>query len=109
MVCFSRKHINYEANTIISGLHGIFDVDKAIPIFSVTDPTKVAGMLTLRLVLYTKLLMSDGNPLFLEVHQANPMNAMDVVVPNCEEAERNVSENHLVNLAGMLFPPIGLF
>jgi hypothetical protein len=88
MVCFSRKHINYQANTSISGLRGIFNVDKAIPIFSVSDPSKTAGVMSLRRILYTKLLMSDGNPLFLEVHQADPMNAVDVVVPNCEEAER---------------------
>jgi hypothetical protein len=32
--------------------------------------------------------MSDGHTLFEEVHQAEPMAPVDVVVPNAEEAER---------------------
>ena len=41
-------------------------------------------------MLYNKFKLSDGHQLFWEVHQAGAMSPVDVVVPNCEEAERMV-------------------
>lgn len=85
---YSRKHINYSANTRMDGIRGIFHVDKQVPFYSVSDPTKRMGHITLRRVLYKYLKMSDGHNLLMEVHQAAPMGPVDVVVPNAEEAER---------------------
>jgi hypothetical protein len=48
----------------------------------------MVGKMTMRRVLYTRCVMSDGHRLFKEVHQAAPMGAVDVVVPNCAESER---------------------
>jgi hypothetical protein len=88
MALYSRRHINYHSSTRMDGIRGIFHLDKEIPFYSVTDPTKVMGCITLRKVLYKYIKMSDEHGLFEEVHQAEPMAAVDVAVPNCEEAER---------------------
>jgi hypothetical protein len=64
------------------------DLDKDVLFYSVTDPSRIVGSLTLRRVLYTRMVMSDGHRLFEEVHQAAPMGAVDVVVPNCAESEK---------------------
>ena len=85
---YSRKHINYMASTRMDGIRGIFHLDKKVDFFSVTDPTQKVGDATLRWLLYRELKMSDGHCLFEEIHQAEPMGAVDVAVPNCEEAER---------------------
>ena len=83
-----RKHINYMGNTRYDGIMGILDLDKPIPFYSASDPNKVAGWYTLRRAMYEKFKMSDGHRLFWEVHQPAAMGPVDVVVPNCEEAER---------------------
>jgi hypothetical protein len=85
-----RRHINYMSSTIYHGLTGIINVDKCVPIYSTTDPTKEVGHFTFRHLLYNKFVMSDGQPLFWEVHQAEPMCPVDVVIPNWPEAERLV-------------------
>jgi hypothetical protein len=88
MASYSRKHINYHSSTRMDGIRGIFHLDKEVPFYSVTDPTKLMGKITLRRVLYKYIKMSDDHGLFEEVHQAEPMGAVDVSIPNCEEAER---------------------
>jgi uncharacterized membrane protein YgcG len=80
--------VNYQSCTRIDGLRGILDEDKEVPFYSVTDRSKVVGYMTLRRVLYICFVMSDGYRLFEEVHQAAPMGAVDVVVPNCAESEK---------------------
>jgi hypothetical protein len=85
-----HRHINYMSSTIYHGLTGIIDVDKKVPFYSTTDPTKEMGHFTFRHLLYNKFIMSDGQPLFWEVHQAEPMCPVDVVIPNWPEAERLV-------------------
>lgn len=80
--------MNYQSCTRIDGLRGILDEDKEVPFYSVTDRSKVVGYMTLRRVLYICFVMSDGYRLFEEVHQAAPMGAVDVVVPNCAESEK---------------------
>ena len=88
MASCSRMHINYQGNTRMDGIRGILNVDKPVNFYSVTDPTKLVGRITLRHILYKYFKMSDGHTLFEEVHQAEPMAPVDVVVPNAEEAER---------------------
>jgi hypothetical protein len=49
---YNRKHINYNANTRMDGIRGIFHLEKQVPFYSVSDPTKLMGHITLRRVLY---------------------------------------------------------
>jgi uncharacterized membrane protein YgcG len=100
---YNRKHINYNANTRMDGIRGIFHLDKQVPFYSVTDPTKLMGHITLRRVLYKYMKMSDGHNLLLEVHQAAPMSPVDVVVPNAEEAERMMLMIHKNSAAYLYF------
>ena len=72
----------------MDGIRGILHLDKKVDFYSVSDPLKKVGDVTLRWVLYRELKMSDGHCLFEEIHQAEPMGAVEVAVPNCEEAER---------------------
>eukprot|EP00956_Cyclotella_meneghiniana_P041431 scaffold226801_cov23-Cyclotella_meneghiniana.AAC.1 len=88
MASFSRKHTNYQNVTRMDGIRGILDLDKEVPFYSVSEPDVVAGTMTLRQILYSEIRLSDGYNLFEEVHQAEPMCPVDVVVPNIEEAER---------------------
>jgi hypothetical protein len=88
MASYARKHVNYHSSTRMDGLKGILHLDKPVEFYSVTDPTKVMGKITLRKILYKYIKMSDEHGLFEEVHQAKPLHPVDVVVPNCEEAER---------------------
>ena len=48
-------------------------------IYSVTDIEEVVGTMNLRSVFYA-MKMLDGNPLIAEIHQADPMMNVDVVV-----------------------------
>ena len=100
---YSRKHINYNANTRMDGIRGIFHLDKQVPFYSVSDPNKRMGYITLRRVLYKYLKMSDGHNLLLEVHQAAPMGPVDVAVPNAEEAERMMLMMHKNSAAYLYF------
>ena len=84
---FSRNHINYQANTIYDGVKGIMDVDRMFDVPSVTDSNISVGRVSLRMIMYTKLTFGEL-PLFLEIHQGEPMMPVDVVVGNCPEAER---------------------
>eukprot|EP00956_Cyclotella_meneghiniana_P026377 scaffold56791_cov61-Cyclotella_meneghiniana.AAC.5 len=88
MASCSRMHVNYQGNTRMDGIRGILNVDKPVNFYSVANPTKLMGRITLRHILYKYFKMSDGHTLFEEVHQAEPMAPVDVVVPNAEEAER---------------------
>eukprot|EP00956_Cyclotella_meneghiniana_P043422 scaffold269659_cov166-Cyclotella_meneghiniana.AAC.1 len=72
----------------MDGIRGILDLDKEVAYYSVTEPDVVAGTMTLRQILYSEIRLSDGYNLFEEIHQADPMCPVDVVVPNIEEAER---------------------
>eukprot|EP00956_Cyclotella_meneghiniana_P025889 scaffold54940_cov39-Cyclotella_meneghiniana.AAC.1 len=88
MASFSRKHTNYQNITRMDGIRGILDLDKEVPYYSVSEPDKVEGTITLRKILYSEIKLSDGYNLFEELHQAHAMAPVDVVVPNIEEAER---------------------
>jgi len=85
---YSRHHINYQANSRYDGIRGILDVDKRFNIPSVSDPSRVVGTLSLREILYRHINTSEGHPLFMEVHQGEPMGSVDVVVGDYEAAER---------------------
>jgi hypothetical protein len=85
---YSRRHINYQANSRYDGIRGIWNVDKEFKVCSVTDPDQVVATVSLRTILYTQIKTADGLPLFCEIHQGEPMGPVDVVVGAYEEAER---------------------
>jgi hypothetical protein len=74
---YSRRHINYQANSRYDGIRGILNLDKEFALQSVSNPTKVVAKVTLRAILYTQIKMVDGHPLFCEVHQGEPMGPVD--------------------------------
>ena len=63
----------------------IFYIDKRVNIYSVTDIAEVVGTMNLRSVFYA-MNMLEGNPLIAEIHQADPMMNVDVVVGKTEKA-----------------------
>ena len=67
------------------GVIGVFDINKRVDTYSVTDIAEVVGTKNLRSVFYAKNML-DGNPLITEIHQADPMMNVDVVVGKTEEA-----------------------
>ena len=67
------------------GVIGVFYINKRVNIYSVTDTTEVVGTMNLQLVFYS-MNMLDENPLIAEIHQADPMMNVDVVVGKTEEA-----------------------
>ncbi len=85
---YSRRHINYQANSRYDGIRGILDLDKVFGIPAVSDSNRVVGVVSLRELLYHQVKTKEGHPLFLEVHQGQPMGSVDVVVGAYEEAER---------------------
>ena len=87
VAAWSRDHINYQANTMYDGIRGILNVDQEVEVQSVANAEEAVGKVSLRTLLYKKVKMGEY-PLFLEIHQGAPMMPVDVVVGNCEEAER---------------------
>ena len=67
------------------GVIRVFDIDKRVDIYSVTDIAEVVGTMNLHLVFYAMNEL-DRNPLIAEIHQADPMMNVDVVVGKTEEA-----------------------
>lgn len=87
LASYCKKHVNYQMSTRYDGLSGIYDIDKWHPFYSVTEPLKVVGYLTLWYVMYKFFKMEDGSAMFHEIHQGQPMSLVDVVVANCAEAD----------------------
>ena len=102
------KKIDYNTSMTYKGVIRVFDINKRVDIYSVTDITEVVGTMNLRLVFYA-MHMLDGNPLIAEIHQADPMMNVDAVVGNTEEAiacvdmfNKNIAE--YLNLPNFLNP-----
>ena len=79
------KHIDYNASMTYKGVIRVFDIDKRVDIYSVTDIAEVVGTMNLCSVFYA-MNMLDSTPLIAEIHQADPMMNVDVVVGKTEEA-----------------------
>ena len=79
------KHIDYNTSMTYNGLVGVFDIDKTVEIYSITNGMEIVGTMNLRSVFYAMKMM-DGSPLIAEIHQADPMMNVDVVVGKTEEA-----------------------
>ena len=84
-ISYCIKHIEYNASMTYKGVIGVFDINQRVDIYSVTNIEEVVGTTHLRSVLYA-MNMLDGNPLIAEIHQADPMMNVDVVVGKTEEA-----------------------
>jgi hypothetical protein len=83
---FTRDHVNYHSSMTTHGLTGIWNLDEDAPLYD-SETRDIEGFLTLRVVLYKKMKMSDGHQLIAELHQLMPMSHVEVVHPNCEEGE----------------------
>ena len=68
-----------------NGVIRVFDINKRVDIYSVTDIAEVVGTMNLRSVFYD-MNMLDKNPLIVEIHKANSMMNVDVVVGKTEES-----------------------
>ena len=79
------KHIDYNDSMTYKGVIRVFDINKRVDIYSVTGIEEVVRTMNLRSVFYA-MNMLDGNPLIAEIHQADPMMNVDVVVGKTEEA-----------------------
>ena len=47
---YAVRHTNYNASLSTTGLVGIYDLDKEVEVYSVTDPTEIVSTYTLRAV-----------------------------------------------------------
>ena len=56
------KNIEYNSSMTYKGVIRVFDIDKRVDIYSVTDIAEVVGTMNLRSVFYA-MNMLDGNPL----------------------------------------------
>ena len=69
------KHIDYNASMTYKGVIRVFNIDKRVDIYSVTDMAEVVRTTNLCSVFYAM-----NTSLIAEIHQADPMMNVDVVV-----------------------------
>jgi hypothetical protein len=84
---YVKRHVNYHSSMTSAGLIGVVALDDSVPFYKTSDPTEIAGYMTLRHVLYNHIKLADGHSLFGEVHQEFGLAGVDVVIPNIPEAE----------------------
>ena len=72
------------------GFEGIWDLDKELAIYNVTNPSHVEGFVSLRTVMCSKLKLSDGHLLVAEIHRKQEIGTVKTVVPNMPETETMV-------------------
>ena len=77
------------------GVIGVLDIDKRVDIYSVTDIAEVVGTMNLCSVFYA-MNMLEGNPLITEIHQADPMMNVDVVVGTSHTAAEVLDRKSVV-------------
>ena len=85
---FFLKSMNYNASLTASDVDGFNCLDESI---RVTANGKVLATLTGRECLLSFYKMEDGSPLFAEVHQVSGSSSVQLVYPNCKEAEAAVN------------------
>ena len=73
------------------GFKRIWDLDTEVPIYNVTDSSRIEGLMCLRTIMYSSLKLGNGHPLLAEIHQEQVMGDVEAVVPNIEEAEMMVA------------------
>ena len=72
-----------------TGFDGVFDVDRTVNVYLVTDTANVVGTINLRAVLCA-MTMLDRRPLFAEIHQSAPLMNVDAVIGKTKEATDRV-------------------
>ena len=55
------------------GFKGIWDLDKEVAIYNITNPSQHEGWMCLRTVMYYKLKLSNGHSLLAEINQKQAM------------------------------------
>ena len=98
---YASKHILYQESMEAEGLDGLLNIDEPVPFYENDESTLPRGTMTMRSVLYQYVRMADGCALFGEVHQANALAPVDVVIGRCAEA-KDILEQLNDNVAAYL-------
>eukprot|EP00956_Cyclotella_meneghiniana_P036472 scaffold126145_cov44-Cyclotella_meneghiniana.AAC.2 len=85
---FYYRSMNYNASLTASDMDGFKNLNDAVQI---TKGEDVLATLTGRECLLSLYKMDNGSPLFAEVHQSFGSSYVQVVYPNCREAEASVT------------------
>ena len=111
---FMQKQVNYQYCMTTTGLIGIFQLDEEVAIYASGKEgaiPEITGFIAMRQVLYTAVKSQNGKSIISELHQAQPLAAVEAVHNNSKEAEdilANMNQNiwafllHL--LPGMGYP-----
>ena len=85
---FTKHHVNFHAGMTAVGFEGIWNLDKEVAIYNVTNPSNIKGFVSLRTAMHLKLNLSDGHSLVVELHQKqkHEMCNVEAGVPNMPEA-----------------------
>ena len=81
----SMKHVNYQGYTCPEQPIGVLDINFPVNVHSASEGM-VVGMMSLRHLLYTYVKLSDDIHLFFEIHQAEAMGDVEVVIPKASQA-----------------------
>ena len=81
------NHSNFMLKMTEGELEGVDTLDKKEPFYSVTEPEKALGFISLRDLLLKYLKLKNGKRAIAEVHQGTRMGPVSVVFSNTSEAE----------------------
>ena len=82
-----NKHSAFMLKMNDGELTGVDTLDAKEPFYSVTEPEKALGFISLRDLLLKYFKTKRGKPAIAEVHQGTRMGPVSVVYPNTSEAE----------------------
>ena len=83
----TKHHVNFHASMTAVGYKGMWDLDKEVVIYNVTNPSYVEGFVSLRAGMHSKLKLNDGHLSVAEIHQKQEMGDVKAVLHNMPEAE----------------------
>jgi hypothetical protein len=82
----SQDYMCYNMSVVSIKVRGITDLDTTAEVLC-PKSGNILGHLSLQETLMKYLKMYDGNPTVAELHQRGPQGLVDMVRPNCSEAE----------------------
>jgi hypothetical protein len=97
MIAVTSAHANYQISMTADVIMGIRDLEAGVKMSP--DSTSITSI---RQVMLRCVKMMDSHSLLAEVHQPFALGAVDVVYPNCDEAERMIL-NMKKNVAAFLY------
>ena len=97
MIAVTSAHANYQISMTADAVMGIRDLEAGVKMSPVST-----SITSIRQVMLRCVKMMDGHSLLAEVHQQFALGAVDVVYPNCDEAERMIL-NMKKNVAAFLY------